>query len=169
MKSKGISPLIATVLLIAFVVLVAGSIYMWATGYLEKTKERASEEVDVVDATNKIDYSVDDARYVSGYKGNLQKIIQGLALIESNKKKILISITNNGEIEIKKFVVRVVDKDGNSYVNDDFYVALGVFEHKNVEFEFDSSNLGEIDYVEIMPKFGDRVIESKATKFRIRE
>ena len=169
MKNKGISPLIATVLLIAFVVLVAGSIYMWATGYLEKTKERASEEVDVMDAANKIDYSVDDARYVSGYKGNLQKIIQGLAIVESNKKKILISITNNGQIEIKNFVVRVVDKDGNSYVNDNLYVDLGVFEHKNVEFEFDSGNLGEVDYVEIIPKLGDRAIESKATKFRIRE
>ena len=169
MKNKGISPLIATVLLIAFVVVIAGSIYIWSTGYLEKTKERASEEVDVMDATNKIDYTVDDAKYVSGNKGNLQKIIQGLAIVESNKKKILISITNNGQIEIKNFVVRVVDKDGNSYVNDNFYVNLGVFEHKNVEFEFDSSNLGEVDYAEIMPKVGDRIIESKATKFRIRE
>ncbi|MEK6951447.1 MAG: archaellin/type IV pilin N-terminal domain-containing protein [Nanoarchaeota archaeon] len=166
---KGISPLIATVLLIAFVVLVAGSIYIWSTGYLEKTKERASEEIDVMDATNKIDYTIDDARYISGYKGNLQKIVQGLAIVESNKKKILISITNNGQVEIKTFVIRVVDKDGNSYVNDNFYVDLDVFEHKNVEFEFDSSNLSEIDYVEIIPKVGDRIIESKATKFRIRE
>lgn len=44
MSVKGISPLIATVLLIAFGVVIAAVLNVWMTGFTKKTSERVEEE-----------------------------------------------------------------------------------------------------------------------------
>ncbi len=164
MDNKGISPLIATVLLISFVVILAGAVYYWANTSLEKAKGQAEEELDVMEASNKIDYKIDDATYVTG---NVLRIIEGLVIgNNANIKKVRISLTNNGDLKIEKFIVLVYDINGDVYVDGNFVVNLDLLEHKEVEFKFDASNLSEIDYFEIIPKIDDRAIESKATKFR---
>jgi len=159
---KGISPLIATVLLILFVVMLGATVYYWASTSLEKAKGQAEEEMNVMEASSKIDYTVDDATYV--YSGNVLKLIQGLVI--GDVKKIRISLTNNGDFEIEAFIVRVYDTNGEVYVDNNFVVNLESFQHKEVEFKYDASKLSEVDYIEIIPKVGDKAIESKALKIR---
>ena len=168
MNNKGISPLIATVLIIFFVVTIAGTVIFWATGLLERSTEKAEGELDILEAESEIDYSVDDAVFVSGERTIISRIIQGLVVDDSNLKKVKISLSNNAEFEIRYFIVRVFDVDGKVYVNDNFEVNLEPFGFKEVIFEFDASGLGEIEYFEIMPKINDRAIENKKIKFRAR-
>ena len=56
MKKKGISPLIATVLLIGFVVIIAASVYFWydnvLKGEMEKRGAQSEIEADVGDVIN---------------------------------------------------------------------------------------------------------------------
>ena len=92
---KGISPLIATVLLIGFVIAVAVIVMTWGKGFV---KERAEKEGALSQAQlqcNQVEIEIDDNFY----------------------------ITNIGSIEIGGFIIR--DKDGGSTQKPDPLPVLG--------------------------------------------
>ena len=93
-KSKGISPLIATVLLIAFTVAVAGIIATWITGFATTTSESVSKQ-----SSNEINcaygaINIRSLRYASPYLSGI--------------------IENNGQIELGNISISVVYQNATS-------------------------------------------------------
>ncbi len=93
-KSKGISPLIATVLLISFTVAVAGIIATWITGFATTTSESVSKQ-----SNNEINcaygaINIRSLRYASPYLSGL--------------------IENNGQIDLGNISISIVYQNATS-------------------------------------------------------
>src|SRR3989344_8590518 len=89
MKKRGISPLIATVLLIGFTIVLAAAIFQWGSSLFEKIKAQ-SEEKALTKITCVSDVNID--------------IKQACNLISS----ALITIDNKGNINVKGLTVRLI-------------------------------------------------------------
>ena len=89
MKKRGISPLIATVLLIGFTIVLAAAIFQWGGSLVEKLKAQ-SEEKALTKITCVSDVNID--------------IKQACNLISS----ALITIDNKGNINVKGLTVRLI-------------------------------------------------------------
>ena len=76
---KGVSPLIATVLLIAFTVAVAGVISIWITGFASESTETVTNQTDIELYCSNGGVGVSDLRYCNSY---LAGIIQNTGLVD---------------------------------------------------------------------------------------
>jgi flagellin-like protein len=58
MKKKGVSPVIATVLLVSIVIILGVIIFLWARGFVEESAQKGGRAVDM---------SCDDVNFEAGY------------------------------------------------------------------------------------------------------
>jgi flagellin-like protein len=72
-RPKGISPMIATVLLIAFTVAVGGIVSIWITGFTSTTTEEVSKQSDVEVTCSYGGISVYSLSYCSNYLSGIVK------------------------------------------------------------------------------------------------
>ncbi len=129
LKKKGISPLIATVLLISFVVIIAVSVFLWYGGILEGEilKRGAASEIES-DCLSVINLDVSNAEP------------------SANGDKILVTIRNTGS-EIFHGVRFIGDSGGDKNV---VLSEKEMFKPGDVkELEFDCPGCG--DKIQIMP------------------
>jgi len=90
MKKRGISPLIATVLIIGFTVALATIIITWGGGYIQGEQERVSETTSFALQCTKLRYEVVDVTCNAGTN-----------VLET------VRITSNTDIEIPELILRV--------------------------------------------------------------
>ncbi|MFH1839701.1 MAG: archaellin/type IV pilin N-terminal domain-containing protein [Nanoarchaeota archaeon] len=92
MNKKGISPLIATVLLIGFTIVLAALVFRWSGQFFQGTTEETNQEIEEVMVLTGVDIDILNVRAIDPSTG-----CDGLELL----------IENNVEVPIDKFVVRV--------------------------------------------------------------
>ena len=69
MKKKGVSPVIATVLLISIVIILGVIIFLWARGFVEESAQKSDRAVDM---------SCDDINFEAGYNaGKIDVVNRG--------------------------------------------------------------------------------------------
>lgn len=83
MNRKGISPLIAAVLLIAFTMTIAGLMAAWAQNYVSGETQQLTEESDKLQECGKVNFMIDD--------------------ITKTDTSLTIVVYNSGGIEIEDF------------------------------------------------------------------
>lgn len=94
-KKRGISPLIATVLLIGFTIVLAALVMRWgSTMFRDVTIETGCESDAIVTCSQSVSIELTGATY------------------DGTSKVGSISVVSNGDKDIDKFVVRVHDEDG---------------------------------------------------------
>ncbi len=92
-NKKGISPLIATVLLIGATIALAALVMVWSQNLFKTTTERTKEGIEAEMICTEVQFRVDSA-------------------IGTSTPSTL-RITNNGDQDIKTFIARVYDDEGN--------------------------------------------------------
>ena len=90
MKTKAISPLIATVLLVGFTIVIAGLLFAWASGFFTEGEEESCE--------------IQAERICISY---IEIVIQDINCCDENK--LTFSILNNGQYSLNKFNIWVDD------------------------------------------------------------
>ncbi|RMD45282.1 hypothetical protein D6829_02700 [Candidatus Pacearchaeota archaeon] len=95
---KALSPVLATVFLVLFVMILGVIIYLWAQGFLEEHLEKFGRPIDSLCSEIKF-----DAKKVAGQKNQIE-------------------ITNRGNIDIFKFSIKI-EKDGDTKFEDFEYSA----------------------------------------------
>lgn len=98
MKKRGISPLIATILLIGFAIAIAAVVFTWGRGYITETAEKEGSLSQAQLECNQVE----------------------IEITEEGK------VMNTGGVEIKGFLVR--DKDGAAIDDKKYSYGLGVSE-----------------------------------------
>ncbi|MBU3940381.1 MAG: hypothetical protein KKH88_00430 [Nanoarchaeota archaeon] len=93
MEKRGISPLIATVLLIGFAIVLAALVFRWGGQFFNSQTEQTDEEVKQVLALVGVDLRLNGAE-VDGCGGDLK-----------------ISLANLGHIDIVRFIFRITEDD----------------------------------------------------------
>ena len=101
-KKRGLSPVIATVLLIAMVLVLAIIIFLWARGFLSEQIEKFGQPVETV--CDNVDF---DVEFRGGQGGTLD-------------------IVNRGNVPIHNFEIKKIFKGGNSEIESlDFPLDVG--------------------------------------------
>lgn len=90
-NKKGVSPVIATVLLVALVLVMALIIFLWARGFL--TEQLQKNGLDVANVCSQVTYTSELVSTTEGYE---------------------LKIANNGNIPIYQFEAKVMDTSGNA-------------------------------------------------------
>ncbi len=127
MNKKGVSPLIATVLLITLVVILIASIILWVKGFVQ---ERISKEGALAEAESKCTQIAMD--------------IKNIQISPGDNTKLIVEITNSGSEDISALVLRIEDASGN--------VNLKTINSKIKPFETFSQTITEVNTVS-----GDKV------------
>ncbi len=99
MVKKGVSPVIATVLLVALVVGLAAVVFIWFRSFTQEAATKGGQNVQNFCSNGEIQF---DAEYVGGQ----------------------LSISNNGNVPIYSFSVKV-DKSGGGYSQKDIGILAG--------------------------------------------
>ena len=91
MKKKGISPLIATVLIIGFTIVLAALVMQWGSGLFEKIKTETgvSSEINIICSSKLTNLGITSAKY------------------DDTAKTIAATIDNSNEQEITGFLFRI--------------------------------------------------------------
>ena len=131
MKKRGVSQLIATVLLIGFIIALVALVIIWGRHYIE---ERAAKEGSI--AQEKFSCSSDVKITVTdvSYAGNNMEV----------------TVENLKESVINSFIMRVSGTSGTDPV--EVYEILGKLSVKTFSFEFDESTVGVIEKVDVIPQ-----------------
>ncbi|MDD3264074.1 MAG: BspA family leucine-rich repeat surface protein [Candidatus Nanoarchaeia archaeon] len=142
MFKKGVSPLIATVLLIAFVVAIGAVVMNWGTGYIKSEQEKATSTSDVrltcatnvnlklMKVSNLKDYCYDNSTGSVTISARLSKG-------EKDLKGIRVNVISNSISETKDY--------SREISNLNFQINLGNFSNDLI------NNNGLIEYVELVP------------------
>jgi flagellin-like protein len=99
---KGVSPLIATVLLLVLVVVIGAIVFTWMRGYVRESTETV---------TKKWDYQL----RCDLATGSLAIIkIAGVERIcyDNSSKTLIFSVENNMDMDVKALFVRIIDSSG---------------------------------------------------------
>lgn len=91
LDKKGLSPVVASVLLVALTIVIAGIIFIWAKGFIDANISKGGEKIE--NLCNAVDYDV--------------------ARIENTDE---IEVINRGNINIYHLDIKMYDSDGNSEV-----------------------------------------------------
>lgn len=129
MQKRGLSPLIAVVLIIGFTVAIAAIIMTWGTGFVrgvQKTTEETAEK----ELTLAVEAMLDIRR------------------AELIGNKIKLTVENTGSQEIKNIKVRIYGAEGIDTVS---VAGLGAYGVSVLSAEFDPSKTGIVEKVEAMP------------------
>lgn len=92
LTKKGISPLIATVLLIGFTVAIIALIIIWSRGYVVEKAEKEGALAKAQLECQKTDWTITDA--------------------SASGDKLVLNIKNKGTISLDGFLARITDDDG---------------------------------------------------------
>ncbi|PLW79781.1 hypothetical protein C0585_06140 [Candidatus Woesearchaeota archaeon] len=143
-NKKGVSPLIATVLLIAFAVALGVVVMNWGKDYVETTAKDAGEKADA-DLSCQMDIDI-------GIKeiGNVEKICY---TANATDKILEFMLENTGRESIQGIRMVLIDSDDNIHQADNtsFELNAGSVSSKYI-YDYNSTSLGtELQYVEIIP------------------
>lgn len=139
LNKKGISPLIATVLILGFTVALASVIMTWGTGFVKKMQETTEET-----AQKQMTCSTDVMLNIRN------------AQILGNKLRLLIE--NSGSRNIDKFHVRVYGSGGADIT--ETTTGLDAYGIQSFEVTFDPSKTASIEKIETFPSisFGGETV-----------
>ncbi len=131
MKKRGISPLISTILIIGFTIVLAAFVIQWGLGSFQKYKESSDFESRVALACSDVNFKINEA------------------CILFNTTNIVLE--NLGSGKIKGFLYRVKSDKGVSVT--DSQNGLNEYSQKTIlDAGFDALNLGTPKEIEIFPK-----------------
>lgn len=133
-NKKGISPLIATILLVALVIAIALIVWFWYANFLQdQTRKLGEQALAEGECVLDVDFKIESASCNAATPNN-----------------ILISLRNEGKINIADFRVRVFDAAGKSQM---IIVGEGLLEThaKQTSVEYDPAKIGTPKRIEIMP------------------
>lgn len=123
-NKKAVSPLIATVLLIAFAVALGAIVMNWGESFVRETQETAEEaSIGKIECTTKVSFEVVNAKYEEdGDDATFEALIR-----------------NTGDADIEEFVVQVFSNTikGGTGNSTDMLPTLGV---KSYEFDVTNSD-----------------------------
>src|SRR3989338_11188938 len=142
-NKKGVSPLIATVLLIAFAVALGAVIMNWGRGFVQ---DRTAD----VEKTTKIETScaLDVQLKVSEIIGTPQLCYGG----SSTDGFVEFTLDNQGRKDVKEIGIVIGGQLGiyqNSSLNGSLIIAGGAL-YRNLSYDYDA--YGDIKYVRFIPK-----------------
>lgn len=135
MKKKGISPLIATVLILGFTVALAAIIMTWGTSFTKKMQEQTEETADI-----QVKCATDVAFDIK-------------SVCNTSKTDYKVLIENNGNQDIKKWIVRLYasDTDVESYSCDTAAdCEIGKFGLKQVKAVTTKSGIKKVEAIPII-------------------
>lgn len=127
---KGISPMIATILLIGFVIAIILLVLLWGKNYIEELAEKRGLLAEKQQECTKIDLEVPKACW----RGTTAEVV----------------IKNKANVPIHKFVFRAVGAVGEPVEKYGTQWKLGGLETKSYDLEF-SSDVGVISNIDIIP------------------
>lgn len=118
-NKKGISPVIASVLMILMVVVLAGMVFLWARGFISEQVEKFGQPIE-----NQCD-SVDFNVYWDRTKNNLE-------------------VSNTGNINIRHLDVKLVLKGRTEFQKFPFSVPVSESDKRSVTFKVDGKSPDEV-------------------------
>lgn len=138
-SKKGLSPLIATVLLIAFAVALGAVVMNWG-------REKIAEKANTTELN--IDKSLDFCKDV---KLEIEKVnnIPRICFSEKKVPSVQFLATNGGSSPIIKLKITVIGSAGNP-VNSEIIEILGVGETKRISYTY-SAEIGNLQKVKVIP------------------
>ncbi|MEM4245398.1 MAG: archaellin/type IV pilin N-terminal domain-containing protein [Candidatus Nanoarchaeia archaeon] len=147
---KGISPLIATVLILGFTVALAAIIMVWGQRFTT-TMQKQTEETSTTQITcaTDVDFKIKDVCQVS-----------------SSPLKYKVVIENNGKIKLEKLIVRFYEGSDKMKAKDDLF-ANGIESYMINSAEYTpGTDLNNVKYVEAIPiiKISGKEVTCSANK-----
>lgn len=115
---RGISPVVATVLLIALTIVLAGIVFLWARGFVSEQVEKSGKPIDSI----------------------CKEVV-----FDISKNGDSFDISNRGNVNIFSLDVKQIYSNGNSIVKS-FAVSLDVGKAKSTSLPFDNSPTKVIIY-----------------------
>jgi len=148
MNKKAVSPLIATVLLIAFTVALGAIVMNWGESFVRKTQDTASSASEgKIECTMEVDFEVVNALYLEDD-------------VTDENATLSLLIRNAGDAKISEFVAQVFTNTtkGARQIYD--LSSLDSLDVKEIKFDFDLSNFtdglvsntSEIVEIKVIPK-----------------
>lgn len=129
LKRKGISPMVATVLLIGFIIAIILLIFLWGKNYIEELAEKRGLLAEKQQECTRVSLDV----VKSCWSGGSGEIV----------------IKNKADIPVHKFVFRAVGSSAGE--PDEVTSKLGGLEIKSYTFAYDETAVGVPNNVEIIP------------------
>ncbi len=137
---RGISPLIATVLMIAFAVALGAVVMNWGRAYVEDTAADASH--------------TSDTRIMCSQNVNLRLAqIGGSPQIcyDEGDDEVRVTLQNVGSMDLEGIIFNVFGSEGSG-ASVDLEESLAQSQIRRFNIEYDSSEHGEIEFVQAVPK-----------------
>jgi len=130
-EKKGISPMIATVLLIGLVIAIALLAILWGKNYIEELAEKRGLLAEKQQQCNNVDITAVKAEYTS--------------TVESGQREIEVVLKNKRELTVNKFVFRVTGSEkGEAFES---YKPLKGLEVKPYPVKFPETGINSIDVI----------------------
>ncbi len=139
-NKKGISPLIATVLLIAFAVALGAVVMNWGRSYVEETARQSgiTSDTKVTCAQQvRLEIALDSSR-------------RPMICYDENDRNIRLTVINRGGVDLQGFLFNVLGEDG--IFDQDFDEVLERSRLKRFTLDYDVGEFGDIEFVQIVPK-----------------
>lgn len=128
-KKRGISPLVATILLVGFVIALIVIIILWSRAYMEELIQKRGAIAEIEAKCPNVGFTVLDASKSGDY--------------------INLVIQNNKDVEIGKFLFRV--KGDKGYDIHSITPKLKLLETAEFPLIVDAEKTGKVELVEIIP------------------
>jgi flagellin-like protein len=126
MSRKGISPLIATVMLVAVVIVIAFLVFWWYGEYIEESLEKSEITAEQA-CLNDVSFSLSQPGCLENSTG-------------PNEKIVYFNIENNGDIKINNFKANIDGNIGSTFVTIPQSVDQSV--ETKLSFIIDTSGVG---------------------------
>ena len=138
LEKKGLSPVVATVLLIFLVLVLAAIIFLWARGFFSEQLEKNGDSIE--NQCRNVEFKAEKGIVASG---NL----------------LVIELSNTGDINM--YGVSIKEVKGGDEEAYPYYVNLGAGETTSVEFRLEST---DSDKVEVYPVLLGNVVDASDNK-----
>lgn len=151
-SKKGLSPVVATVLLIMLVLIIAAIIFLWARGFFTEQIEKNGESIDI--QCGRVDLDID---LPEGYGGSSCDGAGGTR--ESCGGLLTIDVVNNGDISVYGLSVR--EASGGSAQSQFFLMNLNSGSAQRLEISLKEVN--DLDKVSFYPVLLGSVVGGDST------
>ncbi|MFW6230892.1 MAG: archaellin/type IV pilin N-terminal domain-containing protein [Nanoarchaeota archaeon] len=140
MNKKGISPLIATVLLIAFAVALGAVVMNWGRSYVEETAKQSGQTSDTkVTCAQQVKLEIVEV-------AKTPKIC-----FNEDEGFVEVTVQNKGEVDLEGLLFNVLGIEGTG-ISHDTNTTIERSRIRKFEIEYDDSEHGNIEFVQIIPK-----------------
>ena len=137
-NKKGISPLIATVLLIAFAVALGAVVMNWGRSYVEDTARQTGV--------------TSDTRIACSQNVAVQLVhVGGSPRICYTDDTVEITVQNRGSLDLEGFVFNILGAEGSGETHD-FNATLARSGIQKFDLPYDLSRHGPVEFVQAIPK-----------------